>query len=387
MSIPYFFRDTTFRRPSRRTTWFFGLSLIVVIFSLLGASALSSGTAPTRENAGREGESFKLTSLRDARSEAQRRNDFCSQTARALFEACQAEVEDNSFKQKAICLNISDARDRDQCFDELETAMVDGNQLCREQRDERLTACQVLGEGRYDPQINPANFDDNFANLTRPNPYFPLTIGYTWEYRGGGEVNTVAVLNQTKLINGVNCITFRDQVFKNGDLTENTDDWFAQARNGNVWYFGEEVKDLESFDGDNPRLPELVSIDGSFKFGREGDKGGLFFLINPSVGRTYREESSLGNAEDVTQILSTTYRFGNNPELDQLVPPQLAQRFCAAGDCIVTRNFSLVEPGIFARKYYARGIGAFLEIDPAAGDVLQLVNCNFDTRCVNLPTP
>jgi hypothetical protein len=329
---------------------------------------------------------FAITAL-GGNSESQRRNDFCSQTAQTLFDACKAEVLDDSFKVEAICINISDSKKRNECFDQLEEAQEDGNQLCRLQRDARLNACKSLGEGRYDPEVNPALYDDNFTRLTNPNPYFPLGIGNRWEYRGGNEVNLVEVLNQTKLIAGVTCIVVRDRVFKDRDLVEDTDDWFAQAKNGNVWYFGEEVKNFESFDGDNPRRPELVDISGSFKFGRGGDKGGLFFLISPKPGDVYREEFSLGNAEDVTEILSTTYTFGTNRELDRLVPQQLAARFCSSGDCIVTRNFSLLEPGIFARKYYARGIGFFLEVKTDTEEVVQLVDCNFDPRCAKLPTP
>ena len=52
----------------------------------------------------------------------------------------------------------------------------------------------------------------------------------------------------------------------------------------------------------------------------------------------------------------------------------------------MTKNSSLLEPGLFARKYYARGIGTILEVENV-GDVVQLVNCNFDRRCANLPNP
>ena len=157
-------------------------------------------------------------------------------------------------------------------------------------------------------------------------------------------------------------------------------------------YFGEETADFETFAGDMPMNPELVSIEGSFKAGREGDKGGLIFPATPAVGLAYLEEFSLANAEDVTQILSTTYAFGNDPELDQAVPAELAQRFCSAGDCVVTKNFSLLEPpDVFARKYYARGVGVILEVeidpDTPAPITSQLTHCNFDPRCQNLPTP
>ena len=50
-------------------------------------------------------------------------------------------------------------------------------------------------------------------------------------------------------------------------------------------------------------------------------------------------------------------------------------------------EFTPIEPDAFGRKYYARGIGLFLEVDPEDGDVVQLVDCNFDARCAALPTP
>ena len=158
------------------------------------------------------------------------------------------------------------------------------------------------------------------------------------------------------------------------------------SRDGTVWYCGEEVKDYESVDGDDPRRPELVSIDGSFKTGRDGDKPGVIFQASPSPGESYLEEFSLGNAEDVTDVLSTTYGFGADAELDRFVPPALAQLLCA-GDCVVTRNYSLLEPGVSARKYYARDVGFFLEVSPDTGEVTQLVGCNVDPRCASLPTP
>jgi len=223
-------------------------------------------------------------------------------------------------------------------------------------------------------------------NPTNPNAFFPLRVGNRWEYRGGAETVSIKVLNETKAIDGVRCLVARDQVFEDGDLIEDTDDWFATAKDGDVWYCGEETKDFETFAGDRPRLPELVSIDGSFKAGRDGDKPGIIFRAAPIPGEVYLEEFSLGNAEDIAEVLSTTYRFGADPALDEGVPRALAERLCP-GDCVVTRNFSLLEPGVIERKYYARGIGVFLEVKPGSGEVVQLTGCNFDDRCAGLPAP
>lgn len=50
---------------------------------------------------------------------------------------------------------------------------------------------------------------------------------------------------------------------------------------------------------------------------------------------------------------------------------------------MVTQNFSSLEPDVLERKYYAPGIGVFLEVE--AGEVVQLVKCNVDPRCALLP--
>jgi hypothetical protein len=104
------------------------------------------------------------------------------------------------------------------------------------------------------------------------------------------------------------------------------------------------------------------------------------------VGDTYRQEWSVGNAEDAAEVLSTTYGYGNDATLDEHVPQALAELLCN-DDCWVTGEFTPLEPGGFERKYYAPGIGRFLEVNPGTGDVVQLVDCSFDARCAALPAP
>lgn len=73
-------------------------------------------------------------------------------------------------------------------------------------------------------------------------------MGTTWVYDGntaaGLEHNEVTVTHNTKLILGVTCVEVLDTVTVNGELTERTLDWFAQDKDGNVWYFGENSEEL-----------------------------------------------------------------------------------------------------------------------------------------------
>ena len=316
-----------------------------------------------------------------------RTQEVCSATARLLQTACTFERRDDLYVAIAKCINYAGARERAECLQEARAERAEKAESCRAQHETRRAACALLGEGRYDPPWEPHLFDADFRALSNPNPYFPLGIGNKWVYRGEGERNVVEVVDETKAIDGVSCIVVRDLVYADGRLKEATDDWFAAARDGSTWYCGEESKDYETFPRDRPRHPELVSIDGSFKQGRERDKAGLIMPAQPRAGLTYREEFSLGNAEDVSTIVSASYHWGVGGGLDRLVPRELAQRLCGNRDCIVTRNWSLLKPGDLAFKYYARGIGFFLETKPSEGEAIQLVDCNFDARCVALPAP
>jgi hypothetical protein len=273
---------------------------------------------------------------------------FCSETAHSLFTACHAELTADRALRKGICYNIADEAARDECWEERDEEFAEGQELCKEQKAGRLAVCKRVGESRYDPGLDPDQFEKDYANLQNPNPYFPLAIGNRWDYRGGDESTTVEILNETKLIEGITCVVARDEVLDGGDLVEDTDDWFCQRKDGSVWYLGEEAKNYETFEGDSPRLPELVDVDGSFKAGRDGDQGGIIFLAAPAVGDVYVEEFSPGNAEDVAEVLSTSYAFGGDPDLDEGVPQALAEHLCGTSDCVVTRNFTALEPGISA---------------------------------------
>jgi len=315
------------------------------------------------------------------------RGRFCTYTALAQAKACRFEARDDHQVARAVCLNVADADERAACFAEALAERREGWNLCREQRMARKELCNALGEAPYEPDFDPALFDEDFADLTRPNPYFPLATGNRWRFEGAGETVDIVVLAETKAIEGVTCIVVNDRVEKDGVVVEDTDDWFGQRRDGTVEYCGESVRDFEVFAGDDPADPELVSIDGSFKAGRDGAKSGTQFPGDPAVGQVYRQEWSPGNAEDAARILSTTFGPDDESELGEHTPDALVELFCAANDCVVISEFSPIEPGIDKRKYYAPGVGLIAEVDPESGEVVQLVDCSFDVRCAALPSP
>jgi hypothetical protein len=311
----------------------------------------------------------------------------CFAVAAAQLEACRSEVKADSAIARAVCLNEPDAAAREACFDAAKEERQDAGEECREQRSARRDLCEELGGGPYAPSFDPADFDDDFASPAHPNPWFPVRVGHTWTYAGGDETIEIEVLGETKQIEGVPCVVVRDRALVAGAVVEDTDDWFGLRLDGTVDYCGEISQTLELFPGDAPAEPELVTLEGSWKAGREGALPGTLFPGAPAVGQVYRQEFAPGVAEDAARVLSTTYAFGSDTELDQLVPEALAASLCAAADCVVTAEFTPIDPGGLERKYYAAGIGLFLEVDPEGGDVVQLVDCNVDPRCASLPQP
>lgn len=196
--------------------------------------------------------------------------------------------------------------------------------------------------------VNPDFDPDDFVRRVN-HPYFPLTPGTTYIYEGetedGFERVKVSVLSRTKKILGITATVVRDTVWIDGELVEDTFDWFAQDEDGNVWYLGEAVKDYEN--------GEVVSTAGSWEAGVDGAKPGIIMLAHPKVGDTYRQEYYVGEAEDMAQVI--------NLNASVSVP------YGSFRNVLVTRECTPLEPGVAENKYYARGVGLILGVKVEGG--------------------
>ncbi len=278
----------------------------------------------------------------------------CSSTATAARAACYFEVLDDFWIATGKCKNFADLSARAECVADLKYVPRDGRQECLEQRNARLDLCSDLGEAPYDPPFEPSLFVNpaDIGGSVAPNPYLPIIPGRTLVYQGGDETVTVKVTGDVKLISGVPCAVISDIVTVNGQVVEDTIDWFAQDLQGNVWYCGELARDFE--DG------ELVSLDGSFKAGVDGAKPGILMKAAPAVGDVYRLEFDLGNAEDAAEVLS----------LNGSASTPGAR---CSGTCVITEDFTPLSPGEVENKYYAPGVGMILEVKPETGQRLELI--------------
>jgi len=201
-------------------------------------------------------------------------------------------------------------------------------------------------------KINPADFSSVINNQ-----YFTLTPGTTFIYQGktggGNETNEVYVSHQTKKILGVTCIEVRDRVTIDNELAEETFDWYAQDKNGNVWYFGEAAKEYKK--------GAVIGTKGSWEAGVGGAEPGIIMEAKPKIGDSYRQEYYKGEAEDMAEVLSLSE--------SATVP------YGSFQNCLKTKDFSQLEPSVIENKYYAPGVGMVLSVMIKGGsDRLELVS-------------
>jgi len=319
--------------------------------------------------------SFTVLALFFSSVEFANADGICSKTAKITYSACQNDLRDDYLIAKANCLNLKNEETRKSCLHDARTEHKENKVLCKAQRHARFDVCDKIGEQRYD--ITEFWIPDNFVDPTQigisvsPNMYFPLVPG-TNVYIAGEENITVTVTNKTKLINGVNCLVVKDVVQIDGRDLEVTDDWYAQDVNGNVWYCGEISKNIEFFTGDSPEMAELVDLEGSWKGFRDGAMPGIQMKANPQVGDTYRQEISLAEAEDMANIiaidadgmLAGDFCEENNTEIANYI-----ESICN-NDCLVTLEYTPIEPDAKEHKYFAPGLGFILETNPEGGCVI-----------------
>ncbi len=229
-----------------------------------------------------------------------------------------------------------------------------------------LAAARLLVAGPNDPPppipvFDSGDFDGTSATID--NAYLPMEPGMTWVYEGetedGVERIVVSVLDETRTVTGVACRVVLDRAYMDGELTEETYDWYAQDASSNVWYFGEESYEIE--DG------EVVSMEGSWEAGVDGALPGTLMLADPQVGNDYRQEYYAGEAEDMAEVaaLDATLTLSNGT---------------LHSNALKTIEWTPLEPGAVENKYYIEDIGMVREEGENGSNQLDLVRYGVELK-------
>lgn len=214
-----------------------------------------------------------------------------------------------------------------------------------------IPGSQVFAGGLYERDFQ----DADFTNSTMiDNGYWPLTPGTVFTYfaetEDGCEWNRVTVTPYTYDVHGVDSVVVDDKEwldesdecaenldvypagFPYGELTEETDDWYARDELQNIWYMGEDTSSYDWEEGECETIEGDACKDGSFEAGIGEAEAGIVMLGDPHKGDFYQQEYDPENAEDMGKVL-------NFVVIDDM-------------DCLKTKEWSPLEPGAVEHKYY-----------------------------------
>ena len=216
------------------------------------------------------------------------------------------------------------------------------------------------GWGSPDSWVKPAEALPDPAEFATgvDNPYWPLVPGTKWIYESrtgdGTERIEVLVLEETRTIAGIDCTVVRDTVSIDGELVEDTYDWYAQDKDGNVWYMGEDSKEYEG--------GQVASTADSWEAGVDGALPGIKVWGEPHVGGApYYQEVYEGEAEDLGRDIAADGTAS--------VP------FGEYTDVLVVEEWNKLAPQSVELKYYAVGVGTVKEeVTRGGSEVVELID-------------
>ena len=189
----------------------------------------------------------------------------------------------------------------------------------------------------YEPVLNPADFVRSITN-----PYLPFPVGRTLTYRGikdgVTQTDVVHVTSDTRVLEGITAVAVSDVATHNGKLLEKTTDWYAQDKQGNVWYLGERTAAYSH---------GHIDHSGSWLAGIHDGEPGIVMKAHPQVPDAYRQEFLRGQAEDTAWIVN----HGGSFKLP----------FRVVHNVLTSYEFTVLEPTVLDKKIYAPGLGIVKE--------------------------
>ena len=232
--------------------------------------------------------------------------------------------------------------------------IITGTEVFGQQEEEDISSLtSFLTDQTSEKWMTSFDLENCDFSSTGKNSYFILEPGYQVILEGKEEEDgekiqlTMSVLDETKIVDGVETRVVEERESEGAKLVEVSRNYFAICKpTHDAYYFGEDVDIYE--DG------EIVSHEGAWLAGQNGAKAGMIMPGKIEVGMKYYQEIAPGVAEDRAEIVSV------NEVLD--TPARILQ------NVIKTEETNPAEPSEKEYKFYAPGIGLIQE------EGLKLVN-------------
>lgn len=157
------------------------------------------------------------------------------------------------------------------------------------------------------------------------------------------------VLPEGEVVAGVDVTVVEAKDYQDGELVESTLDYFAQHRDGTVYYFGERVDEYEE--------GRVVGHGGQWLAGEGRNQPGVFMPPELTLGRTFEQEKAPGVAEDRSKVVA--------------VDETVATPAGSFSGCVKTEDVNPLD-NVTEYKFYCPGVGLVREEFP--GGHLDLVS-------------
>lgn len=198
-----------------------------------------------------------------------------------------------------------------------------------------LDEAEELSVDVCDPEAGPFTIDIN-------NPYLPYAEGQVSVLEGPDGSRTgrvrITVLADTEVIAGVTTRVVEEREWIDDDLVEISRNFVAQASDGTVCYFGEDVDDYSN--------GALSGHAGAWRASEKGYRPGILMPADPQPGTSHKQEIAPGVAEDASVIVAVGATY--------TVPAG------AFEDTVETMDVNPLTGGKDSKRY-GRGVGLILD--------------------------
>lgn len=206
---------------------------------------------------------------------------------------------------------------------------------CGESAEDALRGTRELSLAPCDPATGT-------FTLEITNPYLPFLSGQqsVLEGKDGSQQARVqiTVLDDLETVAGVQTRVVEEREWLGGELAEVSRNFVAQAADGSVCYFGEDVDDY--------RNGEIVGHGGAWRAGENGALPGILMPGAPEVGTSHKQEIAPGIAEDASVVIAVGEPF--------TVP------FGTFDDTVEVKDVDPLDGGVDPKRY-ARGVGLIVD--------------------------
>lgn len=254
-------------------------------------------------------------------------------------DAVEAKYPKSTVKKAEVLTEFEDGEE--ETSHEVQIVTADGKTLELVVDDEGEVEVKGADEADEADEFT-ADFAAEKADLvaTGRNPYFILEPGHQLVLEGGDDRPTITVLDQTRVVDGVETRVVEERETEGGELVEVSRNFVAVSKRTNgVYYFGEEVDEYKG--------GKVVGHGGAWLSGKDGAKFGMLMPGQPLLGARFQQEVAPGVAMDRSEVVG----LGEG----------IKTRAGEFKGCLEIEETNPLKPGETETKLHAPGVGLVRE--------------------------